>query len=207
MHHGPCDRKPLHHAAGKSPSHLIAAIGKLEFFEQAVSSLIPFFRSQPEVRTMKNQNFARGQRKIQVGPLRHHSNQHLDRNLVLPDLIFANPSVAAGCAHSGRENANRGGFPRSIRSQQAKDFARIDLQRDAVQCGDLRLRLFLRTFRICADGKSASRAHRRRRAEYFAKLLRANSDRHGIKISAANMGTAALICPRIVGMLHEPAAL
>src|SRR5579859_6146990 len=69
VHHGARDREPLHHAAGETADHLIAAIGELESVEESVGALTALGRVEAEVGAVKEQNLAGGEGEVQVGAL------------------------------------------------------------------------------------------------------------------------------------------
>ena len=92
---------------------------------------------------MKEQNFASGQSKIEIGTLLHHSNQSLDYDLLPPDIVLANPGLAAGRPYARSENSHGRRFARAVRPKQTKDFAGEDLKRQAIKRHDFWLRLFL----------------------------------------------------------------
>ena len=58
-----------------------------------------------EVGAMKEQNFASGKRKVKVRTLCNHANQLLDRDLLRPHIMLANPGLAARRSHAGGEDS------------------------------------------------------------------------------------------------------
>src|SRR6266478_8670517 len=106
VHHGAGNGEALHHAAGESANHLIGAIGELEAVEERFSALGTLVRSKAKVGAMEDQNLAGGQGKIQIGALGHHADQALDSDLLFPDVVFADESLAAGWTDASGEDAN-----------------------------------------------------------------------------------------------------
>jgi hypothetical protein len=88
------------------------------------------------------QDFARGERKIQVRSLGHDSNLTLGRSLITPYIMLADPGRAAGGANSRGENSYSCRFARSIRTKKAEDLSRSHIEIDAVESFDLRLGVF-----------------------------------------------------------------
>ena len=126
---------------------------------------------------MENQNLARSQRKIKVGPLRHHSDQALDLGLFLPDPVFADPGLAAGCFDPGGENAHSRRLASAIGAKQAEDFPRPYFQRQAVEGRDLWFGLLGVPLRRTCN-KASGRPHRRRGIIDLAQIFCANPDCH-----------------------------
>ena len=108
---------------------------------------------------MEEQNFASGERKIEIRTLRYHSDQPLDRDLIPPDIMLANPSLAAGRSHAGGEDSNRRRLARAVRSEQTEDLSRRNLKREAVESNDLRLGRFVP---LAARGTETQNRRRRR---------------------------------------------
>src|SRR5713101_669502 len=106
VHHGAGNGEALHHAAGESANHLIGAIGELEAVEERFSALGTLVRSKAEVGAMESQNFARGQRKVQIWALGDDADQALDGDLLFPDVMFADEGLAAGWTNARGEDAN-----------------------------------------------------------------------------------------------------
>src|ERR1035438_9306552 len=76
---------------------------------------------------------------IQIGTLRHHADQALGLDLLLPDIVFADDGASAGGSRSRGENADRGGLPRAVGAQKAEDFARPDFEGDVIQSEERRV--------------------------------------------------------------------
>jgi hypothetical protein len=63
---------------------------------------------QPNFFTASPKDLESGQRKVEVGPLANYSGESLDGNGFLPDIVFTNPRLAAGWAHTGGQDAHGG---------------------------------------------------------------------------------------------------
>ncbi len=90
---------------------------------------------------MKDQDLACGQGEVEIRTLRDDSNQALDRDLILPDFVLADPCLAAGGLHARGENSDGRGFARAVGTEQTKDFAGGDVEREAVERDNFRLGL------------------------------------------------------------------
>src|ERR1700704_6060877 len=93
VHHGARDGETLHHAAGESANHLIGPVTEFEAIKQPVRTLGSLPRIEAEIGAVEEQNFASGENKIKIRALRNDSNQPLDRDLILPDIMLANPRL------------------------------------------------------------------------------------------------------------------
>ncbi len=133
VHHGPRDGKALHHAAGKSTDHLIGALGEFEFFEQSVGEIVSGFGGDSEVSGMEGQDLAGGQREIEIRTLRHDADEALDRGLVGPDFVVADPGLAGGGVGSGGQNSDGGGFSGAVGTEQSEDFSRKNFEGESVE--------------------------------------------------------------------------
>src|SRR5271156_3052155 len=155
MHHGASNRKPLHHASGKAPHHLVCALSEFELLKQRVGALISELGANSEVGAVKNEDLAGSQRKIQIGSLRHDADQMLDPGLFLPDLMLANPGLAGRWPHASSQHSDRGGFARAVWTKKAENLSGKNLERKSVKSRNLCLRL-LPAFRIGARHKTTS---------------------------------------------------
>src|SRR5580700_3091676 len=117
------DGEPLHHAAGKTAHHLVAAIGELEAIEQRARALAARLGIDAEIRAVEEKDFARGESKVEVRPLLHHSNQPLDHDLLRPHVMLADPGLAVRRTHTRGENSHRRRLTGAVWSQQSKDFS------------------------------------------------------------------------------------
>src|SRR5450755_4328186 len=129
VHHGARNRQTLHHAAGKSANHLVGTVGELEATEQHLRPLGSLPGVDAEISPVEKQNFAGGERKIKVRTLLHYSNQPLDRHLLRPHVMLADPRLAARRTHTCGKNSDGSRFAGAVRAQQPEDFSRWDLQR------------------------------------------------------------------------------
>ena len=137
VHHGPCDGEALHHPAGKSERLLICAVGELELFEERVGPFPPFLRGEAEVGAVKGEDLPRGEREVEIGTLRHDSDQPLDGLAVLPDVEVPDPGTTRRGLDSGGDDANGGGLARTVRPEEPEDLARLHLQRQSVERHDV----------------------------------------------------------------------
>ena len=80
----------------------------LESVEQSLGPFGPLRRRQPEIGTVKGEDLDGCQGKVEVGPLTDDSNEALDGNLFLPDVMPADPRLVAGWSHPGGQYANGG---------------------------------------------------------------------------------------------------
>ena len=87
VHHGAGDGEALHHAAREGAGHVVGAVGELELLEQLGGAPLALAGALAEVGAVEQQDFARGEGEIQVGPLRHHADQPLGLHLLLPDVV------------------------------------------------------------------------------------------------------------------------
>ena len=185
MHHGARDGEPLHQAAGEFAHHLAGAVGELEFLQLLIGAAGALAGALAEVGAVKQQHLAGRQRKIQIGPLRHHANHALGLHLLLPDVELADENAAAGWLGAGGQDADRSGFARAVRPQQTKDLASGNLERDAIERKDFDLLFLLlpptgRTGRT--EGKTTAAGHGgRRRIINLAQILDANPNSHGLR--------------------------
>src|SRR6202021_4067013 len=92
---------------------------------------------------MKEQNCARRKSKVKVRTLLYHANQALDGDLPPPHNMVANPRLTARGPRARRENSNRCGFARAVRSEQSEDFPRQDFERNTIQRNDVRFGLLV----------------------------------------------------------------
>ena len=122
---------------GKAAHHLVAALGEFELLEQRVGALVSLLRSNSEVGGVKNENLAGRQRKIQIGTLRHNSDQVLDLRLLLPHVVLADPGLAGRRPHAGGQDSDGGGFARAVWTKKAENFSRKNFQRKSVEGGNL----------------------------------------------------------------------
>src|SRR3984957_6279115 len=123
VHHGARDGEALHHAAGESTHDLVGAVSELEALEERCRALVALVRAEAKIGAVKSQNFARGQRKIEIGTLRHHADQTLNGGLLFPHIMFADPGLASGWLDARGEHSHCRGFSRAVWPQQAKDLS------------------------------------------------------------------------------------
>src|ERR1700674_4893046 len=124
VHHGARDGETLHHAAGESANHLIGPVTEFEAIEQRLRTLGSLPCIEAEIAAVEKQYVASVERKVKVRTLRYHSNQPLDRDLILPDIMLANPSLAARRSHACCKVSYRRRLARAVRSQQTEDLSR-----------------------------------------------------------------------------------
>ena len=80
----------------KVRDHVVGAVGELELFEQLAGAARALAGALAEVGAVEQQDFARGEGEIEVGPLRHHADQALGLHLLPPDVEFADEGAPAG---------------------------------------------------------------------------------------------------------------
>src|SRR5580693_729218 len=178
VHHGAGDRKTLHHAAGKSANDLVGAVGEFEALEQRGRAMVALVRTEAEIGAVKNEDFARCQRKIEVGPLGHHADQSFDSGLFFPNVMFADPGLTSAWLYSRSEDPHGRGFPRAVGPQKAKNFACVDIERNSIERDNFRFRLLaLAAFLSKREAARAGR-ERRRRVIDFAQFVGADAGGH-----------------------------
>src|SRR5580692_8780017 len=178
VHHGARDRKTLHHAAGKSANDLVGAVGEFEALEQRGRAMVALVRTEAEIGAVKNEDFARGQRKIEVGPLGHHADQSFDRGLFFPNVMFADPGLASGWLYARGEDPHGCGFPSAVRPQKAKNFAWVDIERNSVERDNFRFRLLALAALLSKRESARACRERRRRVVDLAQFVCADAGRH-----------------------------
>src|SRR6202521_65900 len=124
VHHGARYGETLHHAARESANHLIGPVTEFEAIEERFRTLGSLPGIEAEIGAVAGHNFASVERKIKIRTLRHHSNQPLDRDLILPDIMLANPSLAARRSNAGGEDSYRRRLARAVRPQETEDLSR-----------------------------------------------------------------------------------
>ncbi len=134
---------------------------QFEALEQRRRALRALARIDAKICAMEEQYFASRKREIKIRALLHHADQPLDRDLLLPHIVLANPRLAAGWPHARRENSDRRRFARAVWSEQAENFPGQDFERNAVQRNDLRLGLLVSL--AARRGKAEAPAGRERR--------------------------------------------
>ena len=159
----------------------VGAVGELELLQQFVGAPLPLARALPEVGAVKQQDLARRQGEIQVGPLRHHADQPLGLHLLLPHVVFADEGAPAGGLRARGQDADGGRFSGAIRPEQPEDFARADFEARRRRAPPLRTSSFFSFFaeRTGREGEAAApRRHGRRRVINLAQILDADADSH-----------------------------
>jgi len=156
VQHGAGDGEALHHAPGETANHLVGAIGELEALEERFGAFGAFMRGQAKIRPVKGKDFARSQRKIQVGTLGHDADQAFDGNLRLPDIVLADERLAAGGADARSENPDGGGLAGAVGPEEAENLSGQNVKGDAVERDDFRLGLLAFSFGLWrAKGETA----------------------------------------------------
>src|ERR1035441_7739072 len=181
VHHSAGDRQALHHAAGKGAHHVAGAVRQPKLFQQFIGAPLPVAGALPEVGAVKSQDFARRERKIQIGALRHHADQPLGLHLFPPPIEFADKDPTAGGLRPRGQTSDGGRFPRAVGAEQTENFTRADFEGDPIQRHQIELfrRLFLvgGTSRREGEACPASR-HGRRSVVDLTQILDTNSDSH-----------------------------
>src|SRR6185369_16639417 len=164
VHHGASDGKPLHHAAREPAHELIAALGKLELFQQRVGELIALPGAESKVSTVEDEDLTRREREVEIGALRDDADQALDLGLLLPDIEVADPGLAGCGSHASSQHADRSGLAGAVGTEESEDFAGTHFERHSVECRDLRTGWL--GFGIAARDEGATSSHRWSRVEY-----------------------------------------
>jgi hypothetical protein len=76
---------------------------------------------------VKGEDLASGESEVEIGTLRHNSNQALNRDLFLPDVVVADPGLSRIWPHARGEDADGCGLPCTVWTEETEDFARGDL--------------------------------------------------------------------------------
>jgi len=77
---------------------------------------------------VKEENLARRQGEVKIGALLYNSNQTLYSYRVFPDVVVPYPRLATRGPHARGEHAHGGRLAGTVRSEQAEDFARLNVQ-------------------------------------------------------------------------------
>ena len=82
---------------------------------------------------MKREDFAGSEAEVEVGPLRHHADDALDRDALARDIVRADPGLAARGLDARGQNTHCRGFAGAVGTEQAEDFARSNFERQPVE--------------------------------------------------------------------------
>ena len=151
---------------------------ELEAVEECFGALGTLLRSEAEIGAVESKDFARGQRKIQIGALGYDADQALDGDLLFPDVVFADEGLAAGGTDARGKDADGGGLAGAIGSQQAENFSRGDVERDAIERDDLWLGLFSFALRRAKGEAARARGHGRSRVVGLSQVECADAGQH-----------------------------
>ena len=110
-------------------------------------------RGDAIIGAMKHQDLASGQREIQIRALLHDADQALGFDLLAPDVMFADPRLAARGPHARGQDSEGGGLAGAVGAQKSEDLSRFHFEREAVQGDNLEILLLLGTARS-RHGKS-----------------------------------------------------
>src|SRR5882724_11201278 len=156
VHHGARNGKALHHTAGEAAHHLVGAIGEFETLQEGCRALGAFLRGEAEIGAVKREDFASGEGKIQIGALGHDTDEALDGDLRLPDVVFSDKRLAAGGADASGEDADRCGLAGAVRPEEAENFSGENVEGDSVKRDNFRLGLLALGFGLWrAKGETA----------------------------------------------------
>jgi len=125
------DVHPPFHPAGVGLDTLLCLILQADLLEHLIGACGQFPAGKPVHLTPKTEVLLGGQVLVECQFLRHYTNAFLDRHGFLPDRMTAYQRVTAGGGVEGGKDRNGRGFPRSVGSQQAEDFALFDVKGDA----------------------------------------------------------------------------
>jgi hypothetical protein len=126
---------------------------------------------------MERQDFVGRQRKIEICALGHNADQPLYRNLLLPNIVVADPGLAAGWSHAGCKNTHGRRFAGSVRPKETENLAGNNFQGQAIERGNLRFGL-LGTLGASTRAEARGRSHGRRRVVDLAEVDGANTYGH-----------------------------
>jgi hypothetical protein len=90
-------------------------------------------RGNSEISRMENQYLPCGKRKVEVRSLGDYPDEAFCLDLLLPDLVSPDPSLAAVWPDAGGEDTHGRGFARPVRSQQAENLPRFYLQGKSIE--------------------------------------------------------------------------
>jgi hypothetical protein len=102
---------------------LIGAVAEFETIEKCVGSLGALAGVDSEVGAVEEENLASREGEIEIRTLLHDSYQALDDDLFGPDVVRANPCLAAGWADAGAEDASGCRLACAVWAEEAEDFS------------------------------------------------------------------------------------
>src|SRR5215213_1942519 len=94
---------------------------------------------------MKEQDLASREREVEIWPLRDDANESLHFYLLCPNVVVADPRLAARWPHASCKNPDCRRLAGAVWTKQAKDFPAAHVERQSIQRDDLSRRLVLFT--------------------------------------------------------------
>src|ERR1051325_5289611 len=108
---------------------------------------------------MKEQDFASGEREVEIWSLRDDADESLHFHLLCPHVVVADPRLAIRRPHACRKDADCSGLTCAIWTKQPEDLSAAHVKRQSIQRNNLACRLFIPAMRR----ESTTRGKRRRR--------------------------------------------
>ena len=187
MHECEGEVEPTLHAPRVALHLAIRRLGQPDPNEQLLTARAPIVASDPVHRGLQPQMLAPCQKRIERGLLQGCTDHPADLRPLLDDVVARN-SGGAGCRRQQRrQHVDGGGLPGAVRTEEAVDLTRIDMQLDAVDGTRTLLELaneLVRLNAVLAGGVHAPQATRAR--FLFGELRRAPSTRHESRRASAH---------------------
>ncbi len=92
--------------------------------------------------------------------------------------MFSDPGLASGRFDARGEHADGRGFSRSVWSEQAENFARMNIERNSIEGDDFRFRLLALTALLSKRESARAGRERRRCVIHLAQFVCADAGRH-----------------------------
>src|SRR6185312_14664120 len=132
MGNGPGDLDALLESSGKLRGKCPGALQQMKLVEQGIGALPGFRSAEPEVLAVEVEVLKNGQRTVERVVLRHHADASPGQRRMRDHVDSGNANLAAGGQRARGADSDGGGFARSVWTEQAKQFARLDCQVNAV---------------------------------------------------------------------------
>src|SRR5215213_5667416 len=128
VHHRARDRESLHHAARKSAHHLVRAIAEFKTIEQLIGASGSRARVETEVSAVIEQDFACGEREVEIWTLCNDADESFDFHLLRPHVVVANPRLTVSRSHACGKNAHCRRLAGAVWTKKPKDFSSLDVE-------------------------------------------------------------------------------
>jgi len=135
--------QPLRHPAGQRVHRRLGPLGQLELLEQLVRDLAGPLGPHAEEPAVKVQVLPHGELAVQGVLLRNDAAQLLGQRRMRGDVDPGEVGPARCRHHAGGQHPGGGRFPRAVGTQQAEDLARLDVEVEPVDRGEVRPRVDL----------------------------------------------------------------